>query len=97
MEFYNWFNSLQVNPTIQDLRTHFERVRREEVEKQINRFADEDKELVELLTKRIVNKLLHLPTTNLKNGNEESDEEKHKKLHIVRSLFGLHKERSEKE
>lgn len=96
-EFYNWFNSLQVNPTIHDLRTHFEQVRHEEVEKHINRFSQQDRELVELVTKRIVNKLLHLPTTNLKNGSEESEEEKHKKLSIVRSLFGLQKERSKKE
>ena len=96
-EFYNWFNSLQVNPTIHDLRTHFEHVRHEEVEKHINRFSHKDRELVELVTKRIVNKLLHLPTTNLKNGSEESEEEKHKKLSIVRSLFGLQKERSKKE
>jgi glutamyl-tRNA reductase len=96
-EFYNWFNSLQVNPTIHDLRTHFEQVRHEEVEKHINRFSQEDRELVELVTKRIVNKLLHLPTTNLKNGSEESEEEKYKKLSIVRSLFGLQKERSKKE
>jgi glutamyl-tRNA reductase len=95
-EFYNWFNSLQVNPTIHDLRTHFEHVRQEEVEKHINRFSQQDRELVELVTKRIVNKLLHLPTTNLKNGDEESDEEKHKKLHVVRWLFGLHKGGSEK-
>ena len=96
-EFHNWYNSLQVNPTIHDLRTHFEQVRQEEVEKNINRFAAEDRELVDLVTKRIVNKLLHLPTTNLKNGNEETEEEKHKKLHIVRSLFGLHKHPSPKE
>ena len=96
-EFYNWYNSLQVNPTIHDLRTHFEQVRLEEVEKNINRFSPEDRDLVELVTKRIVNKLLHLPTTNLKNGSDESEEEKHKKLHIVRSLFGLHKEKSPKE
>jgi glutamyl-tRNA reductase len=96
-EFHNWYNSLQVNPTIHDLRTHFEQVRLEEVEKNINRFSTEDRELLDLVTKRIVNKLLHLPTTNLKNGNEESEEEKHKKLHIVRSLFGLHKEQLPKE
>lgn len=93
-EFYTWFNSLQVNPTIHDLRTHFEQVRQEEVEKQINRFLPEDRELVDLVTKRIVNKLLHLPTTNLKYGTDESEDERHKKMHIIRSLFGLHKGRS---
>jgi glutamyl-tRNA reductase len=96
-EFHNWYNSLQVNPTIHDLRTHFEQVRQEEVEKNINRFSAEDRELLDLVTKRIVNKLLHLPTTNLKNGSEESEEEKHTKLHIVRSLFGLHKAQLPKE
>ncbi|MGA7162291.1 MAG: glutamyl-tRNA reductase [Bacteroidota bacterium] len=96
-EFYNWYNSLQVNPTIHDLRTHFEEVRLEEVEKNINRFSPEDRELVDIVTKRIVNKLLHLPTTNLKNGEDESEEDKHKKLHIVRSLFGLHKDKHPKE
>ncbi len=86
-----WFESLQVSPTISDLREFFENVRSDEVKKNINRFSEQDRELVDLLTKRIVNKLLHLPTTNLKNGNGESAEERHKKIHIIRGLFGLHK------
>lgn len=85
-----WFESLQVSPTISDLREYFENVRSDEVKKNINRFSEQDRELVDLVTKRIVNKLLHLPTTNLKNGNGESEEEKHKKIHIIRGLFGLH-------
>jgi glutamyl-tRNA reductase len=87
----HWFESLQVSPTISDLREFFESVRSDEVKKHINRFSEQDRELVDLVTKRIVNKLLHLPTTNLKNGNGESPEERHKKIHIIRGLFGLHK------
>ncbi len=90
-EFHNWHESLQVNPTIADLRNYFEAIRQEEVAKNINRFSPENRELLELVTKRIVNKLLHTPTTSLKNGNDESLEDKHTKLHIVRSLFGLSK------
>jgi glutamyl-tRNA reductase len=86
-----WFESLQVSPTISDLREYFESVRSDEVKKHINRFSAQDRELVDLVTKRIVNKLLHAPTTNLKNGDGESAEEKHKKIHIIRGLFGLHK------
>ena len=85
-----WVQSLQVNPTITDLREYFESVRVDEVKKHINRFSDQDKELVELVTRRIVNKLLHAPTTNLKNGNGESQEERDRKVHVVRGLFGLH-------
>ncbi len=87
-----WYQSLQVNPTITDLREYFESVRTDEVKKHINRFSEQDKELVELVTRRIVNKLLHIPTTNLKNGNGESQEDRDKKVHIIRGLFGLHKD-----
>ncbi len=86
-----WFESLQVSPTITDLREYFESVRSEEVKRNINRFSEQDRDLVDLVTRRIINKLLHVPTTNLKNGNGESQEEKHKKIHIIRGLFGLHR------
>ena len=85
----HWFESLQVGPTISDLRDLFERVRSDEVKKHVNRFATQDRELLELVTTRIINKLLHLPSTNLKNGNGESTEEQHNRVSIVRGLFGL--------
>ncbi|MBI4427929.1 MAG: glutamyl-tRNA reductase [Ignavibacteriales bacterium] len=89
-EFYAWYSSLEVNPTIADLHSHFEGIRRGEVSKHMNRFSSpNDRELLELVTKRIVNKLLHLPTTMLKNDHEEPDEVKRKRIHILRTLFGL--------
>lgn len=91
-EFYNWYNSLEVAPTISDLHTHFEQIRRSEVEKNVARFSTgSDKELLDLVTRRIVNKLLHVPTTILKNGYEEPEEVKRKRIHIIRTLFGLNK------
>lgn len=94
-QFYNWFRSLQVNPTIQELRTQFELIREDEVRKNINRFSETDKELVEILTKRIVNKILHTPIVNLKNGtNTEADEDTMNKVSLLRHLFGLEKKKS---
>lgn len=87
----HWFESLQVGPTISDLRGLFERVRSDEVKKHINKFSTQDRELLELVTTRIINKLLHLPSINLKNGNGESTEEQHHRISIVRGLFGLRK------
>ena len=88
--FYHWYDSLQVTPTIQELRARFETIRDEEVSKNISRFAQEDRERVEILTKRIVNKILHTPMINLKNGsNGEASEEVLKKISAIRSLFGL--------
>lgn len=93
-QFYNWFRSLQVNPTIQELRTQFELIREDEVRKNINRFNEADKELVEILTKRIVNKILHTPIVNLKSGtNTEADEDTMNKVSLLRHLFGLEKKK----
>lgn len=90
VKFYQWFNSLQVTPTIQELREQFESIRREEVEKAIHRFSPEQNESVEILTKRIMNKILHTPMVNLKNGtNGEAAEETLNKISVLRSLFGL--------
>lgn len=90
VEFYTWVNSLQVNPTIQDLRNLFEEIRRQEVENNLNRFAKEDRELLDLVTKRIINKILHAPLTNLKNDTvTESTEETMYRVHTLRHLFGL--------
>jgi glutamyl-tRNA reductase len=91
-DFYTWYKSLEVAPTIGDLHMHFEEIRRSEVEKHSARFSSvHDRELLDLVTKRIVNKLLHLPTTILKNGHEEPDDVKRKRIHVIRSLFGLNK------
>jgi glutamyl-tRNA reductase len=89
-QFYTWYKSLQVTPTIQELREQFETIRQEEISKNINRFSKENQELVEILTKRIVNKILHTPIVNLKSGtNGEVDDETINKLSLIRNLFGL--------
>jgi glutamyl-tRNA reductase len=96
--FMQWYQSLQVGPTIQEFREALEMIRREEVEKNINRFRPEDRELVELVTKRILNKILHHPTTTLKQGaqNADGDAEGLTRSAILRELFGLSKNGAEK-
>lgn len=90
-EFFLWHNSLEVGPTIHDLREAFEAIRHQEVEKNINRFRTEDRELVDLLTKRIMNKILHQPMTTLKQGTENGNGEHETLLRIkaLRELFGI--------
>jgi glutamyl-tRNA reductase len=86
---HHWYKSLQVGPTIHDLRNHFEQVRQDEVSQHINRFTDRDRELLDLVTKRIVNKLLHHPTVTLRNGHDETESQKTARIDLVRTLFGL--------
>jgi glutamyl-tRNA reductase len=91
-QFKTWHDALQVTPTIQELRQQFESIRLSEIEKHRHHFSPKDQEEVEILTKRIVNKILHTPMTNLKNGyNEQPPEITLNKLQLLRQLFGLDK------
>jgi glutamyl-tRNA reductase len=94
-EFSAWLESLQVVPTLSDLRTHFESIRSNEVEKHIMRFDEDDRELVQLLTKRIINKLLHEPMVQLRNNHKHEEMERTRFAQIVRQLFGLEKHTSD--
>lgn len=91
VEFFHWYNSLEVGPTIHDLHDSFESIRQQEVEKNINRFKPEDRELVELVTKRILNKILHQPITNLKRGAENGrrNSETLFRIQTLRDIFGI--------
>lgn len=94
--FFSWYGSLEAAPTIKELRDKFEAVRAEEVEKNINRFSEEDREKLEVITKRIVNKLLHHPTVELKKMVEDGshrDSDTAMRIHALREIFGIGKKR----
>lgn len=86
--FFEWYESLQAAPTIKSLREYFETVRAEEVGKNINKFNSDDRDKVDILTKRILNKILHHPTVELKK-TDSSDTETATKMSLIRELFGL--------
>jgi glutamyl-tRNA reductase len=97
--FWEWYNSLQAAPAIKDLRDLFEEVRNEEVEKNKNKFANEDQDKLDIVTKRIINKILHHPTIELRKAGETSDStDSATKIGIIRDLFGIGtQKKSEKE
>lgn len=70
-DFWAWYSSLAVVPTIRALRDHGEQVRREEtarVLRQLGHLTPEDREAVDALTRSILNKLLHTPTVRLREA-----------------------------
>ena len=89
--FLNWYNSLEAAPAIKDLRDYFELIRAEEVDKNKNRFSADDQEKLEIITKRIINKILHHPTVELKKFTESgmNGDEAALKISIIRELFGM--------
>jgi len=89
-QFWQWFERLDVVPTIVELREYADTIRRGEVDKALARMqgmSDEDRERVHQMTRAIVNKILHHPTQVLKG--EGGAVEESRLLSAVRRLFGL--------
>jgi glutamyl-tRNA reductase len=89
-EFWSWYSSLVVVPTIRELRERSEALRRQEVERVLQRLSHlsaEDQGAIDALTKALLNKLLHSPTVRLREaaGNGRGTTA----LDTVRYLFEL--------
>jgi glutamyl-tRNA reductase len=66
VEFFKWYNALDVVPTIKTMRSFFEEIRNDELEKIKNKIHEEDFAKIEDMTRRMIGRLLHNPTRNLK-------------------------------
>lgn len=87
-QFLKWYGGLGATPVIRELRERFEQVRAEELEKHIHRFCEKDRAQVEALTRSLVNKLLHEPSTSIR-GFHRHGSRALERLETVRELFGL--------
>nr|AUG32074.1 glutamyl-tRNA reductase [Paulinella longichromatophora] len=89
--FLEWWDGLEAVPTINRLRIHLEGIRKQELEKALNRMgvecSDREKKVVEALSKGIVNKILHMPITNLRAFQPR--QQRHEALRALQSLFEL--------
>lgn len=89
-DFWTWYASLAVVPTIRDLRSRTESVRQAETDRLLRRLshlAPEDQQAIDALTRALLNKLLHTPTVRLREaaGNGRGTAV----LDTVRYLFQL--------
>jgi len=89
-DFMAWMGALAVVPTITNLRRHADLIRRSELDRVKNSFgelSDRQNHLLEELTSRIINKLLHEPTLRLKEAASNSDGGRY--AEVVQHLFSL--------
>lgn len=96
-DFINWVRSLEVVPTLVALRESLETIRDQEVEKALKGLAalsQEDRERVSQLAKRMVNRILHVPTTQLREcgGHEDGAA----LVEAARKLFRLGEDNQER-
>ena len=95
--FDGWLAALAAVPTIRDLRDRAERIRAREVERVAARLeaSGVQREVLEALTRGLVNKLLHAPVARLRA--QEDREQGLATLEAARALFALDDEDDEAE
>ena len=89
--FMDWWRSLDTVLTISSLRSKVESIREQELEKALSRlgneFGSKQKEVVEALTRGIVNKILHDPMVQLRA--QQDIEARQQAMHTLHTLFDL--------
>jgi len=79
---------LQVTPVVKELRDRFEAIRAREVESRLRSLSPADRQTVDALTRSLVNKLLHRPTTQIR-AIDLAAPDGLSRIGAVRELFGL--------
>jgi len=89
-QFHAWLRTLDVTPTIVSLRKKFNEVRAIEVEKLLGRLGDlseNDRKAIESATTAMINKILHMPVSNLKRMADTAEGDLY--VDSARKLFDL--------
>jgi glutamyl-tRNA reductase len=84
-EFCCWLSEREVAPVIRDLHDRCETIRQDELERIRNRVSPETLEIMDLVTRRIVRKILHNPTVAMRSS--ETGGSRERILDTVRELF----------
>jgi glutamyl-tRNA reductase len=86
-----WWRSLETVTTISCLRNKVETIREQELEKALSRlgseFAEKHQEVIEALTRGIVNKILHDPMVQLRS--QQDVEARRRCMQTLQMLFNL--------
>jgi len=90
--FSAWRRGLAAAPAISSLRARAEQIRRAELarlEREWEGLSEADRERLDVLTRGIVNKLLHEPTVRVKAAAADGNGDALRHLESLRHLFGL--------
>jgi len=92
LKFSSWLDSMEVNPTIVDLRNMADQIWRSELEKTLGKMKDlapHDQRSLEKMASSIVAKMLHNPMQYLKADNSRHGGDRRERITLVRDLFHL--------
>ena len=89
IEFSEWCTNMKVSPVIQKMRETFEQIREEEIERYKRKMSLEAQEIVEILTKSIIQKIIKNPVLHLKAACVRGESEN--MIKILNDVFDLNK------
>jgi len=89
--FLEWWDGLEAVPLVNRLRLQLEGIREQELQKALSRMGPDlsarERQVVEALTKGIINKILHAPVTRLRAPQPRL--QRHQAMKVLQDLFEL--------
>ena len=88
---FEWYNALEVVPTVKEFRNFFEDIRKDELEKIRHKVTAEDFEKLDDMSRRLIGRVLHNPTVKLKELASKDSERQNVKSYVMvlKELFSL--------
>ena len=86
-DFGKWSKEMEVSPTIQKLKNALESIRQEEIDRYTKSISSNEAEIVELVTKGIMQKIIKLPVLQLKAACKRGEAES--LVDVLNELFDL--------
>jgi glutamyl-tRNA reductase len=89
-EFKNWSLEMEVSPTIKKLKKTLEEIRKEEIARYVGKITEVEQDLIDKVTKSIVQKVIKLPVLQLKAACKRGEAET--LVEVLNDLFNLEKD-----
>ncbi|MHA7128937.1 glutamyl-tRNA reductase [Algoriphagus namhaensis] len=93
-EFYNWKKEMMVSPTINKLKESLEQIRQEELSRYLKNADKKQYDMVDRITKSMMQKILKVPVVQLKAACQRDQAEE--MIEIISDIFDLNSERVSK-
>ncbi len=87
LEFNTWAQEMEVSPTIQKLKNALEEIRKTELARHMKKIAPEQEEILEVVTKGMMQKIIKLPVLQLKAACKRGEAET--LIDVLNDLFNL--------
>ncbi|MBY0425970.1 MAG: glutamyl-tRNA reductase, partial [Cytophagales bacterium] len=93
-DFNEWSRELMVSPTINKLKNALEQIRQEELARYMKQLDESQSQMVDQITKNLMQKIIKLPVIQLKAACKRGEAET--LIDVLNDLFNLEKQPAEK-